>query len=50
MCMKWGIPPSVMERLGDRAEIWAHWRYRNIREGQLREKAEFEAKAARGGR
>jgi hypothetical protein len=48
--MKWGIPPSVMERLEDRVEIWAHWQYRNIRESQLREKAEMEAKSARGGR
>jgi len=54
MCMAWGIPPAVMERLEDRGEIWAHWRYRNIREGQLREKAAMEARAAgsagRGGR
>jgi len=48
--MAWGIPPSVMERHGDRAEIWAHWRYRNIRESQLKAKAAMEAKAARGGR
>jgi hypothetical protein len=30
--------------------MWAHWKYRNIRESQLREKANMEAKASRGGR
>ena len=46
MCLAWGIPPCDMERHPDRLELWAHWRYRNIREQQLRERAEMEARQA----
>lgn len=47
MCLAWGIPPHVMERMpaDSRAEMWAHWQFKNIREAQLRERAEMESKA-----
>jgi hypothetical protein len=48
MCLAWGIPPATMEKRPDWQEMWAHWKFKNIRESQLREKAQME-RSARGG-